>query len=61
VTGVQTCALPISSFAELAIQLCHQVQHHLLQHSGIFRKVFGIDGHELAIVYSLEDSLPRTK
>ena len=47
--GVQQLAqqgLDFVALGELAIQLRHQVQHHLLQDSGILRKVFGIDGHE---------------
>ena len=47
--GVQQLAqqrLDLGSLGAFAIQLRHQVEHHLLQDLGIFRKVFGIDCHE---------------
>jgi hypothetical protein len=47
--GVQQLAqqcLDLGSLGGFAIQLRHQVEHHLLQDPGIFRKMFGIDCHE---------------
>jgi hypothetical protein len=48
-SGIQQLAqqrFDLRSLGGLAIQLRHQVEHHLLQNPGIFRKVFGIDCHE---------------
>ena len=39
-------ALDFVSLGELPVQLRHQVQHHLLEDLGIFRKVFGVESHE---------------
>ncbi len=37
--------LELAPFAEFAIQLRHQIQHHLLQALGIFRQMLRIDSH----------------
>jgi hypothetical protein len=47
--GIQQLAqqcFDLRSLGGLAIQLHHEVEHHLLQDPGIFRKMFGIDCHE---------------
>jgi hypothetical protein len=47
--GIQQLAQQGFDFAplgELAIQLRHQMQHHLLEELGIFREMFWIEGHE---------------